>query len=199
MYVSKTSYGSGFFGIPFTDIGSWFNVGGDPERFDVVVCHYEDKGYNVVKRVVGLPGDTLQVIEGVLYVIDKNGVNVGGYDRSGKALPVDEDFIYHAGRYNYGPFTVPQAGDVVDRYGNVVPGGGFDASGNALTDEQLAAQGLTRCDEDHFFLMGDNRTNSLDSREKGPVSRSEIVGKVEAVLWHVIPNRLDDQYGLAPR
>ena len=157
MYVSKTSYGTGFFGIPFTDIGLRFAVGGDPERFDVVVCHYEDKDYNVVKRVVGLPGDTVQLIDGYLYVTDADGRSVGGYDRAGHPLPVDEDFIYHRGRSDFGPVTVP---------------------------------------EGEFFLMGDNRTNSLDSRDKGPVSRSEIVGKVEAVIWHGIPNRLDDQYGL---
>lgn len=157
MYVSKTDYGAGFFGIPFTDIGFYFNVGGDPERFDVVVCHYEDKGYNVVKRVVGLPGDTVQLVHGDLYVTDRNGLNVGGYDRLGNPLPIDEDFIYHKGYSNFGPYTVP---------------------------------------EGEYFLMGDNRTNSLDSRDKGPVKRSEIIGKVEAVLWHTIPNRLDDQYGL---
>ena len=157
MYVSKTSYGSGFFGIPFTDIGFHFDVGGNPERFDVVVVHYEDKGYKVVKRVVGLPGDTVQLIDGYLYVTDANGRSVGGYDRAGNPLPVDEDFIYHRGRSDFGPVTVP---------------------------------------EGEYFLMGDNRTNSLDSRDKGPVSRSEIVGKVEAVIWHTIPNRLDDQYGL---
>ena len=171
MYVSKTSYGTGFFGIPFTDIGLRFNVGGDPERFDVIVCHYNDKGYNVVKRVVGLPGDTIELIDGRLYVTDKNGLSVGGYDRFGAPLPIDEDFIYHRGNIHYGPYTVPQKGDVL-------PDG-------------------TVCEEDQYFLMGDNRTNSLDSREKGPVDRSEIVGKVESVLWHVIPNRLDDQYGLA--
>ena len=157
MYVSKTSYGTGFFGIPFTDIGFRFNVGGDPERFDVVVCHYDTQNYNVVKRVVGIPGDTVELRDGGLYVTDKNGVNVGGYDRTGAPLPVDEDFIYHEANRNFGPVTVP---------------------------------------EGEYFLMGDNRTNSLDSRDKGPVKRSEIIGKVESVIWHVIPNRLDDQYGL---
>ena len=172
MYVSKTSYGAGFFGVPFTDIGFYFNVGGDPERFDVVVCHYMDKGYNVVKRVAGLPGDTVQIIAGALYVTDRNGVNVGGYDRLGNPLPIDEDFIYHKGAIFFGPYTVPAKGDV-------------------LADGSV-------CEEDHYFLLGDNRTNSKDSRQNGPVPRSEILGRVERVLWHAIPNRLDDQYGLDP-
>ncbi len=156
MYVSKTSYGAGFIGIPFTDIGTWFNVGGNPERYDVVVCHYEIEydeagnklgGYNVVKRVVGLPGDTVMLRNGRLVVTDKTGRDVSP----------DEDFIYHTAKFDFGPVTVP---------------------------------------EGEYFLMGDNRNNSLDSREKGTVKRSEIIGRVEAVIWHAIPNRLDDQYGL---
>jgi signal peptidase I len=43
MYVSKTSYGTSFVGIPFTGIGKYFTVGGNPERFDVVVCHFPDR------------------------------------------------------------------------------------------------------------------------------------------------------------
>lgn len=169
MYVSKTSYGAGFFGIPFTDIGFYFNVGGDPERFDVVVCHYMDEDKNVVKRIVGLPGDTVQLIGGKLYVTDRNDQNVGGYTALGTPKPVDEDFIYFQGSSNFGPYTVPAKGDV-------------------LPDGSV-------CEEDHYFLLGDNRTNSRDSRDTGAHPRSEIIGKVEAVLWHTIPNRLDDQYG----
>lgn len=42
---------------------------GDPQRFDVVICHYPDRGNtNFVKRIVGIPGDTVAVREGVLYV-----------------------------------------------------------------------------------------------------------------------------------
>ena len=78
MYVSKTSYGTSFFGIPFTGIGNYFTVGGNPERFDVVVCHFPDRldsktgaRINFVKRVIGLPGDRVQIKDGYLYV---NGV-----------------------------------------------------------------------------------------------------------------------------
>lgn len=162
MYVSKTAYGSGFFGIPFTNTGWFFPVGGEPERFDVVVVHYDGsdggKEYNVVKRIVGLPGDTVQLKAGKLYVTNKDGVNVGGYLGT-TPLPVDEDFIYHEADKPFGPFTVP---------------------------------------EGEYFLMGDNRTNSTDSRHKGTVSRHEILGRVDAVLWHTVPNRLDDQYGHKP-
>lgn len=212
MYVSKTSYGTGFLGIPFTDIGWRFNVGGNPERFDVVVCHYDGKDggkqYNVVKRVVGLPGDTLTLANGNLIVTDEDG----------RPVHVDEDFIYHKAIADFGPFTVAKAGDIAYLNGGSVLQVVSDedlASGNVVIvrdgqyytvdDQPIAANALpagaifcTRCEEDQYFLMGDNRSGSLDSRDpsKGTVKRSEIVGKVEAVIWHTIPNRLDDRFGL---
>ena len=138
MYVSKTSYGTSFIGIPFTNIGKYFTVGGDPERFDVVVVHYAEENYNVVKRVVGLPGDTVELRDGYLYV---NGIRY------------EEKFLHERARSNYGPVTVP---------------------------------------EGEYFLMGDNRNNSKDSRTVGTVSRNEIVGRVEAVIWHRVPSTLED-------
>ena len=140
MYVSKTAYGTSFFGIPGTSIGTRFTVGGNPERFDVVVCHYKDGDYNVVKRVVGIPGDTVQLKDGYLYV---NGVRY------------QEKFLHERIRSDFGPVTVP---------------------------------------EGEYFLMGDNRNSSKDSRQVGTVARDEIVGRVEAVIWHTVPDTLED-YG----
>ena len=120
-------------------------LGGEPERFDVVVCRYPDRGStNFVKRVVGLPGDTVQISGGYLYV---NGVKY------------TEKFLSARMYSDYGPYIVP---------------------------------------EGHYFLMGDNRNNSNDSRSShvGAVPRNMILGKVEAVLWHQIPSTLDD-WGLA--
>lgn len=148
MYVSKLDYGSSFFGIPFTGIGNYFTVGGEPERFDVVVCNYPDRfddngrRQNFVKRLVGLPGDTIEIRGGYLFV---NGVQI------------EEKFLHERMDTDFGPYTVPA---------------------------------------EHYFLMGDNRNNSNDSRSPkvGPVTRDMIVGKVEGVLWHTIPSTLED-YG----
>ena len=128
MIVSKTGYA----------------FGGDPERFDVVICHYPNRGKtNFVKRVVGLPGDTVEVKDGYLIV---NGVIYA------------EKFLHERPVENFGPVTVP---------------------------------------EGKYFVMGDNRNNSNDSRrsEVGMLDRDYIMGKVSAVLWHSIPSTLED-YGL---
>jgi len=161
MYVSKTSYGTSFFGIPFTNIGRYFTVGGEPERFDVVVCNYPDRfdartgaRINFVKRVVGLPGDTVEIKDGYLYV---NGVRH------------EEKFLHQRMTRNW-PDAAFRA-----RYMN-------------------GAEGPYTVPEGYYFLMGDNRNNSNDSRALavGPVTRDMIVGKVEAVLWHSIPSTLED-------
>lgn len=147
MYVSKLDYGNSFFGIPFTGIGTYFTVGGEPERFDVVVCNYPNRftnngaRENFVKRIVGLPGDTVEVRDGYLYVNDVK------YDEPYLAEYIAEDF---------GPYAVP---------------------------------------EGHYFVMGDNRNNSNDSRATGPITRDMIVGKVEGVIWRSTPSTLDYEQG----
>ncbi len=146
MYVSKLDYGTSFVGIPFTNIGTYVTVGGEPELFDVMVCNYPDRldgngvRLNFVKRVVGLPGDTVEIKSGYLYV---NGVKH------------EEKFLHERMEHDFGPYVV---------------------------------------EEGHYFLMGDNRNNSNDSRNAkvGAVPRDMIVGKVEGVLWHTVPSTLED-------
>ena len=105
---------------------------GDPERFDVVICHYPGRGNtNFVKRVVGLPGDTIEMVNGVLIV---NG------------QIYEEPYIQYRSFDSLAPLTLA---------------------------------------EDEYFVMGDNRANSNDSRNDkvGPITRDMIVGHVRSVLW----------------
>ena len=98
MFVSKWDYGTAFLGVPFTNLGVHFAVGGEPERFDVVVCNYPNRytdtgsRQNFVKRVIGLPGDTIEIKNGYLYV---NGAKV------------EEKFLHERMRKDFGPYTVP--------------------------------------------------------------------------------------------
>ena len=106
---------------------------GNPERFDIVICDYPntDDGMYRVKRVIGLPGETIELRGGELYV---NGEHI------------EQNFEMTPNETNFGPFTVP---------------------------------------EGHYFVMGDNRNNSKDSRslEIGQVDKREILGKVALILF----------------
>ncbi len=66
---------------------------GDPQRFDVVICHYPNRTENFVKRVVGLPGDTVEIKGGYLYV---NGEKY------------EESYITHRPDYTLSPYVVPE-------------------------------------------------------------------------------------------
>ncbi len=143
MYVSKTGYSS------FWLFGAKATFFGDPQRFDVVICRYPGRGStNFVKRVVGLPGDTVELIAGYLYV---NG------ERYEEPYINDE---YRSGMgYSYPAFTVP---------------------------------------EGQYFVMGDHRNNSNDSRYVGSIDRNMIMGHVVQVVFpfssfRSVPNGLDVQ------
>ena len=139
MFVTKYDYASTWLSFPWQDDESKekatrITTGGNPQRFDVVICRYPGRGdTNFVKRVVGLPGDTIEIRDGYLYI---NG------DRYEEPYISDE---YRSGRLNtFGPYTVP-AGE--------------------------------------YFVMGDHRNNSKDSRSQGAISRDMIIGHVRTVLY----------------
>lgn len=107
----------------------WRYLWNDPERFDVVICKYPDRTETFVKRVVGLPGETVELRNGELYI---NGEFVAqNFERT----PSTRDF---------GPTIVP---------------------------------------EGHFFVMGDNRDHSNDSRSVGALPRDMIRGHVRYVVF----------------
>ncbi len=101
----------------------------EPERGDIVIFEYPDNPEeNYVKRLIGLPGDTVEMKDGYVYL-------------NGSETPLDEPYLKCKRKGNYGPYEVPEGG---------------------------------------YFMLGDNRNNSLDSRfwQNTFVTKDQIIGKV---------------------
>lgn len=107
----------------------------DPQRFDIIVFpfRYEEKTY-YIKRIIGLPGETVQIVDGDIYI--------------------DGEILYES----YGREVMKSAG--------------------------LAADPIT-LGEDEYFVLGDNRNDSSDSRDPnvGLIHRDDIIGRAWLRIW----------------
>ena len=170
--VSKFAYGYSRHSLPLglgyhlPDSWSGRLFGSTPHRGDVVVVRDPAQGINLIKRVVGLPGDRVEMRDGRLYINDE-------------LVPRDPEGVV---RYR------DREGDPVEAavYLETLPGGDvheiYERSDNALLDNV----GPFNVPENHLFLMGDNRDASLDSRASrgiGYVHRDLVVGKAWTVLF----------------
>lgn len=163
--VNKFSYG---FKVPFSD---WFSdpiyVAGKkfPERGDVIVFKYpKDPDLNYIKRVVGLPGDTVEVIDKVVYV---NNVPIETKIIDGKEILEDMDEKYKSYQFK---FMETKTGTTT-HITQVDEGNDYFANYYKFT-----------VPKEHFFVMGDNRDFSADSRRWGTVPFGNIKGKA-ILVW----------------
>jgi signal peptidase I len=167
LFVSKYSYGYGgtgtFFGLaPF----SGRVLGSAPERGDVIVFKTpRDNSTDYIKRLIGLPGDTVQMRHGQLYI---NGVPV---DRSRLQDPM-------SGR------NMPSTENATD-YIEHLPGGVNHVIRKMGEDMPLDDTDVFVVPPHHYFFMGDNRDNSQDSRTKnvGYVPEENLVGKAQFLFF----------------
>jgi signal peptidase I len=168
--ISKFSYGYGAYSFP-GGLGSTINgriFGVSPERGDVVVFRLpKDVSTDYVRRVIGLPGDRIQMIDGLLHI---NGNPVKRERIS--------DFIEDK----------DSGGARVKRWRETLSNGvsyeTLDLVDNGLYDNTPVYQVPTG----HFFMMGDNRDNSTDSRalsQVGYVPFENFIGKVQIIFFSI--------------
>jgi signal peptidase I len=176
LFVSKFSYGYSRYSFPgdwsFIDGRIW---AGEPERGDVAVFRPPNKpGTDFIKRVIGLPGDQIRVREGVLFI---NGQPV-------KREPAGE-FVDESG---FGqPIVVKQYRETL---GNGVSYITLDQRENTAGDNT----DLFVVPPGHYFMMGDNRDNSSDSRfgfgdsndpNDNYVPAENLIGRAEVTFFSV--------------
>jgi signal peptidase I len=142
----------------------------DPQRGDVMVFRYpDDPSLDYIKRVIGVPGDT------VAYQNKRLSIN-------GQPVETTKIFDYHhSERLYYSEQYVARIGDVEYRYLNDSDAPAFipDATQfpNRANCTYNAAGVICKVPAGHYFMMGDNRDNSRDSRFWGFVPEQNIVGK----------------------
>jgi signal peptidase I len=198
--------------IPFTQIEiPHFRLPAlrEPRRKDIVVFEFpgmrdqiyaDERGVNYVKRCIGLPGDTIQVINKVVYVNHEQfwiPTNVKYLEPISRPKDMVEPRIFPKGmpwnEDNYGPLIVPKKGYTIPlnlnnveqwettinrAYGEKV----VDVQDGVVTIKGKPVTSYT-FDQNYYFMMGDNRDDSLDSRFWGFVPRNLVVGEAFITLF----------------
>ena len=174
LFVSKYSYGYSHYSIPFSPpLFSGRIWGSDPNRGDIVVFRLpKDDSTDYIKRVIGLPGDRIQMRDGLLYINDTP------VERQRMSEFVGEDPCGSEG------------GGIsrVKRWKETLPNGvsyeTLDCADNGYMDNT----NVYNVPAGHFFMMGDNRDNSTDSRflgQVGYVPQENLIGRAQMIFFSI--------------
>jgi signal peptidase I len=182
LFVSKFSYGFTHYSLPFSP--PWFSgriFASAPARGDIAVFRFpKDDSVDYIKRVIGLPGDRIQMIDGTLQI-------------NGQAVEREriEDFVEtyeHQGALR--PSSPGYAGTTrrSRRWRETLPNG---VSYTTLSLDGIGPYANTQIYEvppGHYFMMGDNRDNSSDSRVLsgvGYVPFENFIGRAQVIFFSV--------------
>lgn len=170
LFVSKFSYGYGRYSapvdLPFIKGRIWKD---DPERGDVAVFRLpRDPSIDYIKRVIGLPGDKIQMQNGVLFINDE-AVNKEQVEDYSGTSPFGQSVTY------------PQ-------YRETLPNGVSYLTLDIQENSQMDNTDVYEVPPGHYFMMGDNRDNSQDSRFQthvGFVPEENLIGRAETTFFSV--------------
>jgi signal peptidase I len=180
-----------------------------PQHGDVVVFELPEYAYevntggttNYVKRCIGIPGDTIIISNRRVFVNNREmDLPTSGKPAKQRIYPLGfgDSRIFPKGSAfnedNYGPLVVPRRGDtlhlspatffycrdIIGHEGHTIR---IDGNNQVLVDN--VPQDLFVVGHDYYFMMGDNRTNSLDSRFWGFVPDDCITAKVMLIYWSI--------------
>jgi signal peptidase I len=191
LVVSKYPYGWSWVSPSFHIFPHWRGrlLGAMPKRGDVVIVTPPGGSSDYIKRVIGLPGDTIEVIDGIVYL---NGRAIPREERPPAMIPIDANVPCPPD--DFGNFRVRGPdGRLYCRlpvFRETLPDGTFydtiDVTNRSAGDDYRPVT----VPPDHVFLMGDNRDHSADSRFRldqqglgGPVPWENIGGRAEFVTF----------------
>lgn len=199
--------------IPFTDIRiPYFRLPAlkDPHKGDIVVFDFpgardevqSKEVVNYIKRLVAEPGDSIQIVNQKLYVNGQEVASPPGaiFDppKTGSKLRENnsDPRIFPKGsgwnEENYGPLRVPKKDDVIKLNADnfeawkmfIVKEGHsprLSSDNKVFIDEKEVTE--YKAEKDYYFMMGDHRNNSLDSRFWGFMPRESVVGEALLIYW----------------
>ena len=187
LFVNKMAYGYSRHSCPFSMCPITGRIlGGEPERGDVAVFRHPTRGVDFIKRVIGLPGDTVQMRGGVVYL-------------NGEEVPQTPDGIFAEAKLPQGPQQlmprcmnepVPEGGVCEkERATETLPGGRSHEVLNIVDGWLADDTPVFTVPDGSYFMMGDNRDNSEDSRFDpatgglGFVPAEYLIGRADRIMF----------------
>jgi signal peptidase I len=173
LFVEKYSYGYSKYSFPL-DIGPFDGriFGRDPQRGDIAVFRQPKRpDIDYIKRIIGLPGDHIQVRRGILYINEK---------------PVQRDY---RGREHFQGHETEEGDSnftLYNRYVETLPNGVQHYIYEISDDEALDNTPVYDVPEGYYFAMGDNRDKSLDSRvqsQVGFIPAENLIGRAWFIFF----------------
>ena len=186
LIATKFDYGYGPDSAPLVTLPAFPSKDGRlfgslPARGDIALFTHPHTGETLIKRVIGLPGDRIQITRGRLFI-------------NGKEMPRREVKTYAYKQYDGPPVTVAE-------YEETLPGGRVHPIIMRSDDAPQENTGVYVVPPEHVFMMGDNRDNSADSRfaELGYVPVENLIGRSRLILYSLHQCREQPGLTCAPR